>query len=290
MEVFGNGVRASVGEGPHWDGASRTLWQVDLTAGRVLRLDSLGEVVTSFVVGQDVGAVLPRAGGGGGLVLPIRDGVAVAGEDGDGLAITAPIEGDRPSMRMNDAKCDPMGRLFTGTVAYDFAPGAGTLYRVDADWSWRAVVDGLTISNGMGWSPDATRMYFIDSPTQGVDVFDYDVETGSLGGRRRLVDIAAEDGVPDGMTVDADGNLWVACFEGGAVRCYSPEGARLEVVSLPVRQVTSCAFGGPGLADLFITSACYGLTDEQQRAQPLAGATFVCRPGVAGLPSVPFAG
>ena len=117
---------------------------------------------------------------------------------------------------MNDAKCDPVGRLFAGTTAYDFAEGAGTLYRIDADRSWQAVVGGVTISNGLGWSPDGARLYYIDSPTQAVDVLDYDVARGELTGRRRLVDIPPEHGTPDGLTVDGEGNLWVACFDGGA--------------------------------------------------------------------------
>ena len=133
-------------------------------------------------------------------------------------------------------------------------------------------------------------MYFIDSATQGIDVFDYDLTSGSLGTRRRLVSIAPHDGVPDGMTVDADGRLWVACFGAGAVRCYSPSGELLQVIGFPVSQVTSCAFGGRDLSDLYVTSAAYRLTPEQRAKEPLAGATFVCRPGPAGGSAASFAG
>jgi len=133
-------------------------------------------------------------------------------------------------------------------------------------------------------------MYFIDSATQGIDVFDYDTGTGSAGNRRRLVTIDPADGIPDGMTADDQGNLWVACFGGAAVRCFSPAGEQLDEVFFPVTQVTSCAFGGPGLADLYVTSAAYRLSAGRLHREPHAGATFVCRPGPAGLPASPFAG
>ena len=191
---------------------------------------------------------------------------------------------------MNDAKCDPAGRLLAGTTAFDFAPQAAALYRVEPDWSFDRVVRDVTQSNGIAWSPDGSRMYFIDSATQSVDVFDYDTDTGSAGDRRRLVTIERAHGVPDGMTVDSKGNLWVACFGGGAVRCFSPAGEQLDEVFFPVSQVTSCAFGGPGLADLYVTSAAYRLSTEQLKREPRAGATFVCRPGAAGMPASSFAG
>jgi sugar lactone lactonase YvrE len=133
-------------------------------------------------------------------------------------------------------------------------------------------------------------MYFIDSATQAVDVFDYDVTTGSCSDRRRLVTIEPDDGIPDGMTVDADGNLWVACFAGGAVRCYAPSGKQVDEIGFPVRQVTSCAFGGSDWSDLYVTSARYRLSPAQLAAEPLAGATFVCRPGVVGVPASGFGG
>ena len=281
-------VRPEVGEGPHWDHASQTLWFVDLTGGTVFRYHPLDGTVDQFSVGQEVGAAIPRDVGG--VVLAVRDGIAVAAEDGDGFRIAVPIEGTRRTNRMNDAKCDPAGRLLAGTTAFDFTPRSGALYRIDPDWSETTVVSDVTTSNGTAWSPDGGRMYFIDSATQGVDVFDYDVASGSLGTRRRLVTIARGDGVPDGMTVDADGRLWVACFGAGAVRCYSPMGELVQVIAFPVSQVTSCAFGGRDLSDLYVTSAGYRFTPEQRAKEPLAGATFVCQPGATGSPAASFAG
>ena len=182
------------------------------------------------------------------------------------------------------------GRLLAGTTAFDFSPHSAALYSVEPDWSFAQVVGDVTQSNGIAWSPSGSQMYFIDSATQGVDVFDYDVGTGSAGNRKRFVTIERAYGIPDGMTTDNRGNLWVACFAGAAVRCYSPAGVQLDEVLFPVTQVTSCTFGGPGLADLYVTSAAYRLSTDQLRTQPHSGATFVCRPGAVGMPASSFAG
>ncbi len=281
-------VRADVGEGPHWDIRTLSLWFVDLTAGVVFKYERVSGSVTAFSVGQEVGAVLPRRDGG--LVLAVRDGIATASDTGSGFELKVPVEFEINANRMNDAKCDPLGRLFAGTTAFDFSAGAGALYRIDRDWSCEAVVCDVTTSNGTAWSPDGTRMYFIDSPRQAVDVFDYDVTDGALRNRRRLVSIDAAAGVPDGMTVDAEGSLWVACFGGGAVRCYSSAGEQIREIVFPVSQVTSCAFGGADQSELYVTSARYGLTARQIADEPLAGATFVCCPGAIGIPASDFAG
>jgi sugar lactone lactonase YvrE len=287
VEVFAD-LHADVGEAPHWDERTKTLLSVDLTSGVVFRYDQSGVELGSFCVGQEVGAVVPRRSGG--LVLAVRDGIATASDSGKGFELTAPVERDTPGNRMNDAKCDPAGRLLAGTTAFDFSPHSAALYRVEPDWSFEQVVRDVTQSNGMAWSPSGSRMYFIDSATQGVDVFDYDVGTGSAGNRRRLVAIDRALGIPDGMTADNRGNLWVACFGGAAVRCFSPAGVQLDEVLFPVSQVTSCAFGGPGLADLYVTSAAYRLSTDQLKREPHAGATFVCRPGAVGMSASSFAG
>jgi sugar lactone lactonase YvrE len=287
VEVFAD-LRADVGEAPHWDDRTNSLLFVDLTGGSVFRYDQSGVELGSFSVGQEVGAVVPRRDGG--LVLAVRDGIAVASDAGEGFELMAPVEREVRGNRMNDAKCDVAGRLFAGTTAFDFSPDAGALYRVEPDWSFEQVVRGVTQSNGIAWSPAGDRMYFIDSATHSIDVLDYDGGSGSAGHRRRLVSISPAHGIPDGMTTDDKGNLWVACFGGAAVRCFSPAGEKLGEVVFPVSQVTSCAFGGPGLADLYVTSAAYRLSPGQLKREPHAGATFVCTPRAVGLPASSFAG
>ena len=164
------------------------------------------------------------------------------------------------------------------------------MYRLDADHRLTKVLTDVTISNGLGWSPDQRTMYYIDSPTYRIDAFDYDVTSGAVSNRRRLVEIPRAWGLPDGMTVDEEGFLWVAFWGGSAVRRLAPDGRVDATVRFPVTQVTSCAFGGPDLSELFVTSARSGLTDAALSEQPLAGGLFRVRPGVRGLPSPPFAG
>jgi sugar lactone lactonase YvrE len=287
VEVFAD-LHAEVGEAPHWDERTKTLLFVDLTAGVVFRYGPSGVKLGSFSVGQEVGAVVPRRGDG--LVLAVRDGIAVASDTGEDFELTTPVERDIVGNRMNDAKCDPAGRLFAGTTAFDFSPHSAALYRVESDWSFEQIARDVTQSNGIAWSPGGDRMYFIDSATQGVDVFDFDVGTGSADNRRRLITVERAHGAPDGMTTDNRGNLWVSCFGGAAVRCFSPAGVQLDEVLFPVTQVTSCTFGGSDLADLYVTSAAYRLSTDQLRREPHAGATFVCRPGAAGMPASSFAG
>jgi sugar lactone lactonase YvrE len=277
-----------VGESPSWDAQAGVLRFVDVHPGVVYRYDPADGSLTSCAVGQEVGAVIVREAGG--IVVAARDGIGAVDEATGRLELIAPIELDRPGSRLNDAKCDPAGRLWAGSMAFDFAPGAGSLYRVLPDHSVTRVVGEVTISNGLGWSPDGDRMYYIDTMAGGVDVFDFDLATGEVTDRRRLVSFEESDGIPDGLAVDAEGHVWVALFGGGCVRRYAPDGRLDDRLELPVSQPTCVAFGGDDLGDLYVTTAAYQLTAEQLAEQPLAGATFVCRPGVAGTPVHPFAG
>lgn len=220
----------------------------------------------------------------------VRDGIAVLDIDTGELELVCPIEADRPGNRMNDAACDPAGRLWAGTMAFDIKPGAGSLYRIDSSLDVEVVVTDATISNGIGWSPDATTMYYVDSPTEFVDAFDFAVGSGRISGRRHLVDLRGEPGAPDGMTVDDEGHLWVAMWGGAAVLRCRPDGAIVDRVELPVGQVTSCAFGGPEGDELYITTAAGGLDEDALAVQPLAGSVFRCRPGVSGPLATSFAG
>ncbi len=280
------GAGAELGEGPVWDSRAGELLWVDITPGVVHRLDPVSDNDRAVPVGQPVGAVCLRSGGG--YVVALRDGISALTDAGE-LTLIADVEADVPANRFNDAKCDPAGRLWAGTVRSDDQPG-GTLYRIDPDHSVSPVLADLGLSNGLGWSPDGALMYFIDSLASGLDVFDFDVGTGGLSGRRRLVTVATGEGSADGMTVDSEGFVWIAVYGGGAIRRYSPSGELALVVELPVGQPTSCTFGGPDLRDLYITSARQHMSASQLAAEPLSGGLFRCRPGPVGLPAHAFAG
>lgn len=279
-------ARAEVGEGPVWDVERRELLWVDIPRGTVHRWSPATGRDASLSVGQAVGAVALRRSGG--LVLAVRDGFGFV-ERGE-LRVCRPVEADRDDMRMNDGKCDSAGRFWAGTMALDMRPGAGSLYRLEPDLQVSRQLDGLGISNGLAWSLDDRTMYFIDSLEHGIDAFDYDAEMGEISGRRRLVEIPEDDGLPDGMTIDAAGHLWVALWDGWSVRRYTPDGELDTVVELPAAQITSCTFGGAELDELYITSAAEGLSEAELERQPHAGAVFRVAVGQHGLPAQRFAG
>jgi sugar lactone lactonase YvrE len=279
--------RAHHGEGPVWDAtADRLLW-VDLTAGEIHALRPETGELRTHAAGREVGVAVPRRAGG--LALAVREGFATLDDDGRERVLAAPLA-DAPQLRMNDGACDPEGRFWAGSMAYDARPGAGCLYRLDPSGALTTVLESDTISNGLAWDPEARWLYYIDSATAGVDRFAYDRATGEITGRRRVIDVPAALGEPDGMTVDADGCLWVAIWDGGEVRRHHPDGRLLEVLELPVRRPTSCAFGGPDLDLLFVTTSRFGLDAEALGEQPLAGALFVADVGTRGLPTAAFGG
>jgi len=281
-------AKAELGEGPVWDPIEACLYFVDITAGLVHRYDPGTRTSRTFSVGTMVGAV--ALGSAGDLVLAVHDGfVRLDPRTGRTMRI-ADVEADRPEQRMNDGKCDPGGRFWAGTMAIDERRHAGALYRLDADGRVHVMLEHVSISNGLDWSDDGRSMYYVDTPTGSIDVFDFDVADGSIANRRSLLRIEAAAGWPDGLTVDADGYLWVALWSGGAVHRYAPDGALDRTVPLPVSHPTSCAFGGRDLGDLYITSAAIALTPEARMREPQAGSLFRCRPGVRGRPAHRFKG
>jgi sugar lactone lactonase YvrE len=269
------------GEGPVWSPAWGGLRFVDMFAGDILSMRADGALDRRHV-GTIAAAMRPRRGGG--AVIAVERGFVLEDSAGDLHAI--PDVWADPTVRMNDGGCDPDGRFYCGSTAYDHAPGRAALHRLDVDGSVSLVFDAVTISNGLGWSPDGSTAYYIDTPTLRIDAFDYAPDTG-LSGRRPFAEIPDGAGFPDGLTVDADGHVWVALYAGSAVRRYRPDGSLDGVVELPVTHVTACAFGGDDLTDLFITTSRENLADD---AQPEAGSLFRYRPGVRGLPVATFAG
>jgi sugar lactone lactonase YvrE len=241
-----------------------------------------GATISRRHVGVIAAVVRPRRRGG--AVIAVERGFILEGPDG-GLDPLPDLWTDA-GLRMNEGACDPDGRFYCGSMAYDKAPGRGTVYRLDADRTVSVVFGGSTISNGLAWSPDGSLAYYIDSDTRRVDVFDYTTDAG-LTDRRTLLELPDGAGAPDGMTVDAQGHLWVALYAGSAVRRYRPDGILDGIIELPVTNVTACTFAGADLDQLVITTSREGLPDG---TQPEAGSLFVSRPGVTGLPVAAFAG
>ena len=276
------------GEGPAWDAASQELLWVDLFGDRLHRMTADGRA-TSEIFDQHVCVAVPRSGGG--LVLALGDGIWLQDPDGARRRVMTLHQPAGTPIRMNDGKCDPAGRFWAGSMADDeTTAGAGTMYRMDPDLSTHEMFRDVTISNGLAWTGDGRTMFYIDTPTRRVDRFDIDPATGAIANRRTAVSITSEHGLPDGMTIDDEGGLWVAMWKGSAVHRYTQDGRLDTVVELPCAKVTSCCFGGPKLDELYITTSRYELTDEERAAQPLAGALFRFHPGVTGPAAVAFAG
>ena len=281
------GPRGGFAEGPFWDARTDELGWVDIPGGLLHLLDPRTGEQRTADVGEPLGAAVPHARGG--WALAVAGGFAWLPALDLPVKPLVPVDDAGGTLRMNDGKCDPAGRFWAGTMAYDYesTPGAGSLYRLDLDGSVTQVLTGVTISNGLDWTPDGRTMYYVDSLAGGVDVLDVDPATGDVRNRRRLVDVDNDTSsaqgitVPDGLTLDRQGCLWVAVYGGQAVRRYAPDGQLLAVVELPGRVPTSCAFGGPGLDELYITCG-----DAGADGAPL----LVCRPGVTGLPTRPFQG
>jgi sugar lactone lactonase YvrE len=276
---------ADHGEGPVWHPSFTGVRFVDMQAGDILELVA-PDTVSRTHVGTVAAAFRPRRGGG--LVLGDQRGFVLLDEK---LAVERrlPPLWDDPGVRMNEGGADPAGNFWCGSMAYDESEGAGALYRLTPELTAEKVLDGVTISNGLGFSPDGTRAYYVDTPTGRVDVLDF--ADGTLTNRRTAFPVADGPGNPDGLTVDAEGCVWVALFGGGAVHRYTPEGELRAVVPLPVAQVTACTFGGPDLDRLYITTSRENLDADALAAQPLAGALFaVDVAGVRGLPVLEFAG
>jgi sugar lactone lactonase YvrE len=281
-------VQAQLGEGIRWDARRDELLAVDIVAGRVYRgrvkEDGSLERVRSYELPWPVGMITPVDGDDGWLLGAGRGFVHLA-VDGTyrTIAEVAPA-----ATRMNDGACDPQGRFWAGTLADDHHEGGGGLYRLDHHGRVELVLEGLTISNGIGWSPDGQTMYLVDSGPRVIYEFAFDGDRGTIAGQRVLVTVPDEVGAPDGMTVDAAGDLWVAIYGGARVNRYAPDGSLREVHPIPAQQCTCCAFGGPGLHALYVTTATENWTTEQRRSEPAAGLVYRVETNATGRPAAPY--
>ena len=283
-------VRAELGEGPVWDAASGTLYWVDLFAGVVHRYQPASGLTGSVEVGEIIGCVVPRQSGG--LLAATASGIYHLDPATGAKTRVSAIEADRPETHFNDGKVDPAGRFWFGSIAVDRTSDVrGDLYSLEPDLTVTHRLHGVDNTNGMDWSPDGRTMYYIDSLTRQVTAYDYDAASGAISNPRPLVTLPEGTGVPDGMTVSVDGTLWVAHWGGARVTRWHPAtGALLQTIAVPANLTTSCAFAGPALDELYITTARYQEPITALAAQPFAGGLFRYRTDTKGRPATVFPG
>ena len=279
-------VHAVLGEGPVWVARETALYWVDIKGRKIFRLSEDGEF-TQWPTPFRVGSIAPRRGGG--LIAGTDQGIAEIDLLSGRLQVLFNPEEDYPDNRFNDGKVDRSGRFWAGTMDDQEREASGTLHRFDSELDWTAVDTAYKVTNGPAFSPDGRLMYHNDSGRQVTYIFDLD-EAGSASNRRTFLQFGEGDGYPDGMTVDAEGCLWIAFWDGSCVRRFSPGGELLQKIEMPVSRPTSCAFGGPNLDRLYVSSASIGIDETALTMQPNAGGLFMFTPGVQGIADVPFAG
>ncbi|MCU1482207.1 MAG: hypothetical protein JWQ19_2993 [Subtercola sp.] len=277
---------AELGEAPSWDPAGALLW-VDMWRNQILRTDLTTGHTDAQVLPEPAGSIVPAQSGG--YLFTDPSGFWHLPDFGAEPRLVAAVESEMPETRMNDGKCDPLGRMWSGSMYCKAAEGVGSLYRLDHDGVATEAVAGTRIPNGLAFSPDARTLYFIDTALKTVDVIRLDGD-GTPVSRELLIDVSPFAGIPDGMTIDDDGCLWIAFAQSSQLRRITPSGKLDTIVELPVPYVMSVAFGGEGLRTLFVTTARGPLSAEQRAEQPLAGSVLAVHPASHGVPETPFGG
>lgn len=276
-------AHAELGEGPMWSEREQALYWVDILQRRLHRYTpGVEQREKTWQFDEEISAVVERMGRPG-LLVSLRHGFAFFDPATEKLERLAAPEAEMPDNRFNDAKCDSRGRYWAGTIDYACKAPTGSLYRFNPDFSCEKIESGYTVTNGPTWSSDQHTMYHNDSAKGRVYAFDFDLEHGTVSNKRLFLQFGRDEGSPDGMTTDAEGGVWIAHWGGSRITRRDPEGVVLQTLKLPVSQVTSCAFGGPDLTTLYVTSAATGLTAEQKQAEPLAGGLFEIELGIPGV-------
>ncbi|MEL7118720.1 MAG: SMP-30/gluconolactonase/LRE family protein [Bacteroidota bacterium] len=272
---------ATLGEGPVWDHNKGELSWVDIENGQLHFFNPTINQHQQHTFDSRLGAAVPSDNEK--YLLALQKGLAFFDPTSEELKYFSNPEEALPNNRFNDGKCDPQGRFWIGSMDCNAESGQGILYRIDSDLKVNALLPNLSISNGLAWHPEKNVMYFIDSATYKVLQFDYTPSSGSIKNPKEVIRIPEDHGAPDGMTIDREGMLWIAHWGGANISRWNPETGRLlQKVTIPALHVTSCCFGGENYDQLFITTARYGLTDEQMAKYPLSGSIFSCKPKVGG--------
>jgi sugar lactone lactonase YvrE len=281
-------AHALLGEAPFWDAEEQALYWVDIYGRRIHRFHPQTGATDGWLMPDRVAAAVPRAQGG--LLVALSRDITLFDPSSGRLQTLFSLDASDTGTRFNDSRTDSKGRLWIGTMNETDAAPTGTLFRFDAQHGCTAMEHGLRISNGINFSPDDRIFYLADTPERIIRAYDLDIATGTIANRRDLLTVHDGEAMPDGSAVDSEGCIWNAQWEGSRVVRYAPDGTVLRVVELPVSHPTSCAFGGPKLSTLYVTSSCMELTGAQLRKEPLAGSLFAFEAGVAGRGCTRFAG
>lgn len=275
-------AHALLGEGSIWNYREQTLWWVDIDNGELHVYNPGTGTDSTYEMGKKIGTVVPATDGT--AVVALQDGIYTYDFMSKELTFKVRPDNYTGNIRFNDGKCDPAGRLWAGTMGMGRdIKGKAFLYRFDRDFSAHTLLDSITISNGICWSSDKTKMYYIDTPTQKVREYAYDQGSGKISFTRTVVEVPPSEGHPDGMTIDAEGKLWVALWGGSAVACYDPEtGRQVSKIRVAAPNVSSCAFGGRKLKTLYITTASTGMNATAREQYPNAGGVFFIELDVRG--------
>jgi len=278
----------TLGEGPVWDAENQMICWIDIGKKQIHQYATINQVHQILSIDEIPGAIAICTNGD--FIAGLSNGFAFVDRNNGQIKPINNPEAHLSGNRFNDGKCDPAGRFWVGTMAFNEVTGAGNLYRIDEDLTPDLMIIGVTISNGLAWSPDGGIFYYIDTPTREVVAYDYDILRGNITNKRTIITIPENEGYPDGMTIDTEGMLWIAHWDGWQISRWDPQtGKKLLSIPFPAARITSCTFGGNDLRDLYITSAGIDLTAEQQANQPLAGSLFVIRNcGYQGLPAALF--
>jgi sugar lactone lactonase YvrE len=282
--------RCVLGEGPVWDWKTQTICWLDILSGEIHEYRPAENSHKTLFVNQMIGAIVIRKNGH--FIAALKNGFGFIDRNSGAVTLISNPEPQLPGNRFNDGKTDPEGRFWAGTMSHTDEPEKGSLYLLDTNLSVTKKISRVSISNGMAWSHDHKIFYYIDTPTFSITAFDFDIANGAIDNKRTVIRISQNEGSPDGMTIDKQGMLWIAHWDGWQITRWNPAtGEKLLNIPMPVARVTSCCFGGDRYQDLYITSARTGLTDDQLKEQPLAGSLFIIKNiGYTGLPSIEFNG
>ncbi len=279
-------IPAKLGEGAFWNYQTQEFYWVDIEGKKLHIYHPATKTNRSFSTPSRIGTVVPIDENS--AIIALEDGMYKINTRSGKVSLFASVEADMPGNRFNDGKCDPAGRLWVGSMDFGTKNPTANLYRIDADGVATKMLDSITISNGIVWASDEKTMYYIDTPTGQIRAYDFDVSTGDISNERVAVEVPDSLGFPDGMAIDAEDMLWVGMWSGNAVARFNPKtGQLISKIEVPAKNVTACAFGGPNLDTLYITTANLGMTKEEQKAFPFAGSIFKAVPGVKGVKS-PF--